>query len=158
MNTFLGQVPLNQCREDVLVRKLSVTDQRFAGFTCSAAEDDLNCQVNSVRAFVSGLGLDPADYDVVVGVTQSSPCQPIAGCSNGTNTIWVLSQPDFVTAHEIGHIYGLEDEYCSNSAGSTDCRCNDGGTKYDSCTTDVNPLSSNDPYDCPGGRVERLIR
>ena len=34
-------------------------------------------------------------------------------------------------AHEIGHIYGLEDEYCSNLAGSTDERCNDGGVPGD---------------------------
>ena len=48
-----------------------------------------------------------------------------------------------MTAHELGHIYGLGDEYCSNQAGSTDSRCNDGDSQGDGATTgDVNWLDA----------------
>jgi hypothetical protein len=127
---FLDSIPLKNCPEKVTVQKLSVATQNFDTFTCSMS----NCQVNSVRSFASGLGINVADYDVVVGLAPSSPCPPIAGCSNGADTIWVKDDYESVTAHELGHIYGLEDEYCSNPAGSTDCRCNDGDMAYCSNT------------------------
>jgi hypothetical protein len=123
---FLDSIPLKNCPGKVTVRKLSVATQNFNTFTCSLS----NCQVNSVRTFASGLGINVADYDVVVGLAPSSPCPPIAGCSNGADTIWVKDDYESVTAHELGHIYGLEDEYCSNPAGSADCRCNDGDMAY----------------------------
>lgn len=123
---FINSTPLADCREKVTVRKLSVATQNFNTFTCSQT----NCQVNSVRTFASGLGINVDDYDVVVGLAPTSPCPPIAGCSNGADTIWVKDDYESVTAHEIGHIYGLEDEYCSNPGGSTDCRCNDADMAY----------------------------
>ena len=92
----------------MVVETLDVGVQNFSTFSCSAS----NCGVGSVRTFVSDtLRIDPADYDVIVGLGESSPCSPIAGCSNGTDTIWVTAAYDSVTAHELGHIYGLEDEY-----------------------------------------------
>ena len=123
---FKDSIPLKNCPQKITVQKLSVATQNFNTFSCSQS----NCQVNSVRTFASGLGINVADYDVIVGLAPSSPCSPIAGCSNGADTIWVLDDYPSVTAHEIGHVYGLEDEYCSNPAGSTDCRCNDGDMAY----------------------------
>lgn len=119
---FRESIPLRDCPTKITVQKLSVTSQNNNAFTCSWA----GCGVNNVRSFVTGLGINVDDYDVVVGVTQSTPCPPIVGCSNGADCIWVTTAYQSVTAHELGHIYGMEDEYCSNPAGSTDCRCNDG--------------------------------
>ena len=144
---FIDGVPLKGCRDRVSVETLEVTSQNFAAFTCSLD----NCGVSGVRTFVSDtLKISPSDYDVIVGLAESSPCAPIAGCSNGTDTIWVTEAHDSVTAHELGHIYGLEDEYCSNQAGSTDSRCNDGDSQRDgSITGDVNWLDASQPSDCP---------
>jgi hypothetical protein len=114
---FLNAIPLHDCPEEVSLSILDVDTQNYATFACGTA---------SVRNFVTGLGINPADFDIIVGLTDTSPCPPIAGQSNGSNTIWVETTYESVTAHELGHIYDLEDEYCSNPAGSTDCRCNDG--------------------------------
>lgn len=126
---FKESIPLKDCPEKITVRKLSVSSQNNNAFTCSMS----NCGVDNVRNFATGLGINIADYDVIVGVAQSTPCSPIVGCSNGADCIWVTTAYQSVTAHELGHIYGMEDEYCSNPAGSTDCRCNDGDRASATC-------------------------
>ena len=126
---FTDSIPLKNCPEKITVRKLSVTTQNNNAFTCSQA----NCGVDNVRNFANGLGINTADYDVIVGVAQYTPCSPVVGCSNGADCIWITTSFQSVTAHELGHIFGLEDEYCSNPAGSTDCRCNDGDMASTSC-------------------------
>ena len=146
-STFLNEVPLNNCLSQVQEYYLEVSTQNYDHFSCSSK----NCAVNSIRNFVNDvLHIDPTDYDVIVGLTETSPCAPIAGCSNGTDTIWVTTSYNSVMAHELGHIYNLEDEYCSNQAGSTDDRCNDGDFWGDgSVTGDVNWLDADSPCDCP---------
>ncbi|MFC2030025.1 formylglycine-generating enzyme family protein [Chloroflexota bacterium] len=148
MELFVQDIPLNSCRERVLVEKLDVATQNFGTFTCSYPDD---CGVQTIKPFVrDALKIDPADYDIIVGLAATSPCSPIAGCSNGTDAVWVTSAYDTVTAHEVGHIYGLEDEYCSNQAGSTDSRCNDGDSQADGAATgDINWLAGGLPFDCP---------
>jgi hypothetical protein len=146
-DAFLDEVPLQACRNQTWVETLDVATQSFDGFTCSLSD----CGLDSIRAFVRDeLGIDPADYDLLVGLAETSPCPPTAGCSNGTHTLWVTPADDTVTAHEIGQIYGLADEYCSNQAGSADNRCNDGDVQGDGAATgDVNWLDASQPLDCP---------
>ena len=73
---FIDDVPLKDCRDRVLVETLKVATQNFRSFTCSAS----NSAVDSVRTFVKNvLKINPADYDVIVGLAESSPCAPIAG-------------------------------------------------------------------------------
>lgn len=120
---FRNAIPLSACPERLSITTLSVASQNFSTFSCTYPT---NCGVGSIKPFVDSLGVNTADYDVVVGVAPSSACPPIAGCSNGADAIWTITAFESVTAHELGHIYGLEDEYCSNPAGSSDCRCNDG--------------------------------
>jgi hypothetical protein len=146
-DAFLDEVPLQACRNQTWVETLDVASQSFDGFTCSASD----CGLGSIRAFVRDeLAIDPADYDLLIGLAETSPCPPTAGCSNGTHTLWVTPADDTVTAHEIGQIYGLADEYCSNQAGSADDRCNDGDIQGDGAATgDVNWLDASLPLDCP---------
>lgn len=153
---FVNAIPLSACPDKIAIAQLDVATENFSTFTCSAT----SCGVGTIRPFVTSLGINAADYDIIVGLTDASPCAPIAGCSNGSDTIWVETTFDSVAAHEIGHIYGLEDEYCSNAAGSTDCRCNDGDqgggcgdTGSDGATTgDINYLHADSvahPCNCP---------
>jgi hypothetical protein len=114
---FINAIPLRDCPEEISISILDVDTQNFSTFACGTA---------SISNFVTGLGINTADFDVIVGLVDTSPCPPTAGQSNGSDTIWVETEYESVAAHELGHIYGLEDEYCSNPAGSTDCRCNDG--------------------------------
>lgn len=128
---FTDSTPLRDCPDRISVGKLSVSTDNLAPFTGSPEE---------ILEFVEGRGYNVANYDVIVGLINDTPSvYPVVGRSNGDNCIWVTnSRPSTdgtvfypsCTAHELGHIYGLEDEYCSNPAGSTDCRCNDGDSAY----------------------------
>ena len=79
---------------------------------------------------------------VIVGITDN-----INFCAEGLgetvgNTIWLMrSNYPNILSHEIGHVFDLADEYCSNQAGSRDSRCNDGDIQDDgSLTGDINYL------------------
>lgn len=142
---FFDQVPLSACPEKYRVEKLSVAAQNFTGFTCSGDA------IGSIREFLRQQGINAEDYTAVIGLAETSPCPPTGGQSNGTNTVWVTAEYDMVTAHELGHIWGLSDQYCSARDGmSTDDRCNDGDIQSDGAQTgDVNWLDSSLPCDCP---------
>jgi hypothetical protein len=164
---FTSAIPLSNCPYRIGVVKLSVANQNFNTFTCNKNSDS---GLSHIQDFVNGLGINRADYNAVVGIVQNSPCPNVAGWSNLADTVWVLHIPGYTscTAHELGHIYGLADEYCSNPAGSTDCRCNDGDVASTSCgvggndgsaTGDHNWLDSNlgcSPYSgsCCSGCVQ----
>lgn len=142
---FFDQVPLSACPEKYRVEKLSVAAQNFTSFTCSGDA------IGSIREFLQQQGINAEDYTAVIGLAETSPCPPTGGQSNGTNTVWVTAEYDIVTAHELGHIWGLSDQYCSVRNGmSTDGRCNDGDIQGDGAQTgDVNWLDSSLPCDCP---------
>lgn len=147
INSFINEIPLSNCRDEVLVNTLDVETQNFNDFTCSKSIGG----ISEIRYFIENeLSINPTDWDVIIGLVENSPCSPVMGRSNGINTIWVTSQYDIISAHELGHIYDLEDQYCSNQAGSTDSRCNDGDIQNDGATTgDVNWLDDDLPCDCP---------
>ena len=114
-----------------------MTTQNNKQFACSRAD----CGTDNVRNYVTGLGISVDDYDVIVGVTAWPHCSDnsnIVGCSNLADTIWITGAFESVTAHELGHIYGLSDEYCSNPGGSTDSRCNDGDKVSAACNVAAN--------------------
>jgi len=134
---FANGTGLKDCPQKIRVTILNVTTQNDKAFTCSRQD----CGVDNVKDFVAGLGISADDYDIVVGVTAWPHCSDnsnVVGCSNLADTVWITSTFESVTAHEIGHIYGLADEYCSNPDGSTDCRCNDGDAASAACNTSGN--------------------
>ena len=139
---FVNAIPLKDCPDEIRIVKLNLTDGMSAA--------DFDCYTGSVQSHVDGLGINRADYDVVVGLTNRKTCGNIVGRSNGADTVWVYSGYDSVGAHELGHIYGLADQYCSNQAGSSDGRCNDGDVQGDGAATgDYNYLDASGPYNCP---------
>lgn len=146
-NLFLEELPLQNCRNQVLIQTLNVETENFDEFTCPETYNDFQ----EIRNFLDkNTKINPADWDVIIGLAQTSPCSPIEGSSNQTDTIWLSSRRDISTAHELGHIYGLTDQYCSNQAGSSDPRCNDGDSQNDGAQTgDVNYLDASQPCDCP---------
>jgi len=151
---FINSTELNSCRESVRVDISNITEYNFENFSCTKKD----CGVKQIKPFVESLGINVKNYDHIVAFTESSPCYPIMGCSNGKDAVWVTTTYDWVAAHELGHCYGLEDEYCSNQAGSNDPRCNDGGEWWwmgpiPMPATDKNQLDASlgcDPYvgDC----------
>ncbi len=122
MNFFINSTDLDNCRERIFVDILDADVHNFRDFSCSLK----NCGVGSIKPFVERFGINLNQYDHIIAFTDSSPCPPFEGCSNGEDVAWVSVTYETVAAHEIGHFYGLEDEYCSNQAGSTHPNCNDG--------------------------------
>ena len=143
---FIDAIPLKDCREEIEVVKLDVAD--------ALSGADFQCATAAVQNHVDGLGINRADYDVVVGLTNRRGCGGVVGRSNGADTVWVYSGYQSVAAHELGHIYGLADQYCSNQAGSVDGRCNDGDIQNDGALSgDKNWIDADNPYDCPPNAV-----
>jgi hypothetical protein len=149
IDDFLNQLPLNNCRYEVVEDILDVNTQNFNNFTCSPPQ---GTATSSIRTFVEDvLKIDPTDFDIIIGLTETTPCPPVPGGSNGSiSTLWTSLEFESVTAHELGHIFNLTDEYCSNQAGSTDQRCNDGDIQGDGAASgDINWLDATLPCDCP---------
>jgi len=149
-NKFISETNLASCSDRVIKKKLK---QSFQGSYCGRS-----CGLSSLRSFASNLVDDINIYDVVVGIAPGICPNRVAGCSNGGNTVWISPDRDnIVLAHEFGHLskFGdFEDQYCSNPAGSSDPRCNDGGEWWmfgfiPMPPTDVNYLDANlgcDPH------------
>jgi PKD repeat protein len=125
---FADNVPLRDCAYRINATKLDVKTQNFDTFTCEFDGGLLN-----IYWFVTRSGIQPEDYDVIVGLVNETPCSPYAGFSDRAHTVWFSGSYDIVLAHELGHIFGLSDEYCSNPAGAGDCRCNDGDQGSSTC-------------------------
>ncbi len=146
---FIKGTQLKGCPERVSISKLNVVTENFKDFDC------FSNRLFDIRDFVSGKGYNPNEYDIIVGfLDDKNNCGNTAGSSNGADTLFVTSGIENILAHEIGHIFGLEDQYCSNPAGSADNRCNDGGiAKYFyNGIPDKNPLSASlscDPNGAP---------
>ncbi len=119
INLFANSTTLGGCINTIEPAYLDVATQNMT-FTCTAN----SCNVGSVAQYVRSLGLGTSSYDLLVALLPAgaSPCAPTAGCSNGFDSVWLTTTVNPVLAHEIGHIYGLDDEYCSEQAGG-DFRC-----------------------------------
>jgi len=119
---LLAATELGACPDTVQVETLDVGSQNFAAFTCQPG-----CGLPALTRFVREQVVNSMAYDVIVGLLPAggSPCPDRVGCANGTDTVWSEGTTSPVLAHEIGHMYGLSDEYCSEEAGG-DPRCNDG--------------------------------
>src|SRR5690606_15086431 len=94
VNLFIDEVPLSGCRNQVLIEFLDVETQNFDTFTCTVNP------LNDIRIFVkNSTNYNPDDWDVVIGLAETSPCPPTACQSNGANTIWLTTSSTIVTAH-----------------------------------------------------------
>lgn len=165
LDVFLRQLELNNCRDKVYVEWVDVS-QGLNDFHCcytpQCIKDKNTCQVNQVMYYVmANLKKNPKDFNIVAGLVDENSFEKtgcnrdprIDGCHHSYgNVVWANENYigyKHVMAHEIGHIFGLEDEYCSNQAGSTDCKCNDGGSSLwqqycllELSGPDPNPLGS----------------
>ncbi|MBI2971245.1 MAG: hypothetical protein HYY37_02380 [Candidatus Aenigmarchaeota archaeon] len=142
LNAFLANVPLNSCRNKVNTDFVSVQTGDCRNWNDCSIERMVDCIPEPYKSRYNSFF-----YDVVAGVTKASPCSPVVGRSTGFRSLWFTSdisaEPDdaFTLAHEIGHIFGLKEQYCSRVAGSANPGCNDGGTRCTAGSTTINPLS-----------------
>jgi HYR domain len=121
---FINLLDLSECPDNFGVERLSVETDNLPAPTC-----DSNCGVGDVRqSFNDLLDVNINDFDVIAALTDRDICGNTVGCSNTVDFIWLETDYDIVFAHEVGHILGLGDEYCSRDAGSTCGNCNAGSS------------------------------
>jgi len=140
VNLFIDDIPLSSCREKVEIKKMDIATDNFEDFDCHSTEE-----LHDIHNFIISKGYNSADYDIMVGLIkhEDNDCYPIMGRSNMVNTIWGDILSHHVIPHEIGHIFGTMEEYCSKPAGSTMYSCNTGEDDI------PNPLKAELPMDCP---------
>ena len=119
---FINLLDLSECPDNFWIEYLSVTTENLPAPMCST-----NCGVGDVRqSFMNLLSININDYDVIAAITDQDICGNTVGCSNLSDFIWGESGYVVTFAHEVGHILGLGDEYCSRDAGSTCANCSAG--------------------------------
>jgi hypothetical protein len=154
---FLNIYKISPCMHNYWIKKLTVAEDNIQ-VECIDNGDNI---ITAVRDYIRNKYGEQTikDYNQIVAITNQNVCWFWAGMHSGS-FIWLEANSGASTlAHEIGHGYGLEDEYCSNQAGSTNEYCNDGGipADYDGDGTvpeaDINFLGDDlgcDPRDLAG--------
>lgn len=95
--------------------------------TSAPSLDDIELAVEA--AALPGINL--LDFDALVGLANQDLDGTVRGATDANGRFWAesfplsLSDPSIVSAHEFGHILGLDDEYCSsNSVAGGSSACN----------------------------------
>ncbi|MFH0962172.1 MAG: NosD domain-containing protein [archaeon] len=104
-NFLLANLPLSGCPEKVKI--LKGTEPCAAQISCKYCGEAL-----SIRSCAKRVS---ASVDIAIGLTNlDSLCKTeIRGFSCGAGGVFVKSGGSEVLAHEVGHEFGLRDEYCN---------------------------------------------
>ena len=140
LDYFTDEVPLSSCVEKVKVTKMDIVAENFEDF-------DIHSEsvLQDIRNFAIGKGYNLADYDVVAGLLEhENNGAGYGGLANFADTMLLDVDYPYALPHEMGHIFGLWEEYCSKPLGSTGApHCSTGDN------TIPNPLTAELPMDCP---------
>jgi len=118
MAQIINNIPMKACperAEAVPVHTNCVVDMDDCN-TCSP--------LNQVEQCASASG---EDFDYVIGLEDSDVCGGTLGFSCGTGTVFSESSYTLVSVHELGHEWGLNDEYvdaCNCGFGLVDANAN----------------------------------
>jgi len=134
-NKFLNSVPLKNCPEKfkyLKADKSSDYGNGWDGWICKVSMPIPNCYIwysalEEIRDCADQYKIKTGeDYDFVVGIGDSdigvwdgSTCdRSIGGWSDGQGgepSVVAEDSFSFITPHELGHEFGLNDEYCCNT-------------------------------------------
>jgi hypothetical protein len=117
-DNFVDQYPCRNCKDNVQFVEIpyncaNLTKSNNGCVSLCSNDNVENTTIEScarTRGYVKG-----TDYDYLVGLNDCAWC---AGYSQSCDVVYVEQPTDNdqfgrnVTAHELGHEYGLEDEYC----------------------------------------------
>ncbi len=108
---FIENYPFNSCQDKVEIIKIDeVCDVPISPSSCTDS-GQLNT-IKEIESCVEDAGY--SDYDKAAGMFQSNVCESAAGWSYGPENFDAVVSTvgnKEVVAHEIGHEYGLNDEY-----------------------------------------------
>lgn len=112
---LLEQLPLKECPSKLKTIYLSqncIFDLPYNFKTCNSMSDSIFMDIESC-ARKSG-----QKFDYIAGFSEDTKCEGNGFASGGANIIYLASTPGPSLLHEIGHEWGLDDEYYDS------CRCN----------------------------------
>ena len=117
-NTGTFECPDNFGKQVILPSQLNLSCAGSGG-NCEGFTDRLATQMTDH-------GFDLGQFDFAIGITDRDICDDTVG-QNGGDFLWIETGWPGVLPHEVGHSFGLVDEYCSQQAGSgVDKRCDTG--------------------------------
>ncbi|MBI2138222.1 right-handed parallel beta-helix repeat-containing protein [Candidatus Woesearchaeota archaeon] len=121
LNVFIDETLLKDCREKLKVEFGSIENPLINFY----GEDSSELIENYLQESNLRKG-----YDIYVGLIKDAGSLLIKGAFS-MDIIWVETKKHReILAHEMGHFFGLSDEYCSNEAGSDLDICNDGNSVW----------------------------
>jgi hypothetical protein len=125
LNTFFTATGISACQQNV--GKVLV-DVSQVNLPCPSGDGDpicwkeVNDKASQAITAVQGIGINPLDFNDIIALTNNNICGTIEGVNDGGGFLWAQTGGVTMT-HEIGHSFGLADEYCSQIAGSNKNDC-----------------------------------
>lgn len=141
---IISNIPLRDCPGQVRIIQFNSTCN--VGFTRSASSCNTQ-KLNAIAACARSTGID---YDYAIGITDLEVCGNVEGYSENIKTVFAEVQFPLTTIHELGHEWGLNDEYINA------CVCRFGLVNPDSNCLDASlggsaPLGRYSSAYCAGG-------
>jgi len=121
MDFFMGSLSLTDCAKHINNFVMKVSDVNLpcpTGANDPICYDEVNRWYEQAKTAAAAVpGADPRNFNEIVALTNKDICGRIEGLNNNGGFIWSQPNADLVVAHELGHYFGLADEYCSVAAG-----------------------------------------
>lgn len=140
MQFFRESLSLTGCERHINNFVMNVAD---VNLPCPATDNDPICTTDANQWYQQALaaaagapGANPANYNDVVALTNRDICGRVDGYNTGGGFIWTQTNHVAILTHEVGHYFGLSDEYCSVQAGGP-APCNDTATSINFLGSDL---------------------
>ena len=147
-NNIINNIPLKSCPDKA--KMVLVNSNCEFPFSCDFNNGGDSYDITQIKncALASG-----ESYDYIIGLTNQDFCGGVAGFSNMAGTVFVETFFPYVAVHELGHEWGLNDEYLDA------CRCGHYGLVdpnsncLEAALGGNDPIYGGNPEYCAGGSL-----